>query len=251
LGQTPEGVSSVDLEAEAERMMFFLGDFFEWVETTPQLFDGIITDIPYRKSTATNCPVQGRLGGPQFSNDAFLHAAAQVTPKDAFLITFCNFLNAAELVNLASWDSFPWKFVTYQIWDKRPTRTWIAWSRPLRHVEFILYFVRGKFRFDFRTGVTKPPVKRSSFGGKLKASAKANSAKQSQEMFEEIVTWRSPRQKVHPTQKPVEASEMFATIVGKDKLVLDPFCGSGALLSAFPNSMGIDLKQWSADGNAD
>jgi DNA modification methylase len=108
-----------------------------------------------------------------------------------------------------------------------------------------LYFRKGGFKFDFRTGKTKPGVKRKSFGGKLKASKK-NTSKISHEMYSEIVTFKlNHKNKIHPTEKPIEFSEMFLQIVGgADKLVIDPFCGSGNLLHYFPNSVGVDVKDW-------
>jgi DNA modification methylase len=68
-------------------------------------------------------------------------------------------------------------------------------------------------------------------------------------MYQEIVEFRSPKksERVHPTQKPKGMSEMIAKIVGEERRVLDPFCGSGSLLSAFPNGLGVDLKDWWAD----
>lgn len=39
-------------------------------------------------------------------------------------------------------------------------------------------------------------------------------------------------------------SEIISKIVGENKIVLDPFHGSGALLESFPNSLGIDIKQY-------
>lgn len=52
--------------------------------------------------------------------------------------------------------------------------------------------------------------------------------------------------RIHATQKPKEFSYFFAKLVGLDKFVLDPFCGSGSLLTAFPKSIGIDIVDWTS-----
>lgn len=207
-------------------------------------FDGVIVDPPYNRSTATNCPVEGRLGEVEFSNAAMLQLADNATKDDAFLVVFANFANAAELH--ADSKATAWKWVATQVWDKRPTRSWVSWSRPLKCVEYLLYFLKGSFKLSFKDGTVKPKVKRSSFGGKLKAQGGANQAEVSYGMYEEIQAIRPPpgKQRVHPTQKPVEWSKRLAKIVGSSVRVLDPFCGSGALLSAFPDSVGVDLKVW-------
>lgn len=220
---------------------FILGNAFE-LELSG--FDGVISDPPFTRSTATNCPVADRLGEDDYSNKAFLGLADVATGRDGFLVVFANFPNAAELH--AESKSTPWKWVATQVWDKRPTRSWVAWSRPLKCVEYVLYFVKGKKRLSFKDGTVKPGVKRKSFGGAMKAKGEANTAEFSYGMYEEIMAIRSPRAKdrFHPTQKPIEWSARLARIVGRDSLVLDPFAGSCALLSAFPNSVGVDLKKW-------
>jgi DNA modification methylase len=206
-------------------------------------FDGVFTDPPYNRSTATNCPVEGRLGEPEFSNEEFLRLADRTTKTDAFLVTFANFPNAAEL--LVASKGGPWSWKTTLVWDKRPTRTWVSWGRPLKCIEYVLFFTKGDFHLSFKTGEVKPRVERSSFGGGLKARGKKNEAEASYGMFEEVVALRPPTTRVHPTEKPVGWSELVAKVVGRDLRVLDPFCGSGALLSSFPDSVGVDQVVWS------
>ena len=224
-------------------MKFLEGDFFKLDFT--EKFDGVICDPPYKGVTASNCPVEERLGELQFSIPAFMKKANDLTVDDSFLICFCNLQNGMDLCKYAGDNG--WKFSTYQIWDKQPTRNWISWQMPLRHCELIFYFKKGNFKFDFRNGEVKKGVRRNSFGGKLKASKKNESAV-SYGMFQEIVQFKlNNKLKVHPTEKPVDFSKMFAKIVGGEtKKILDPFCGSGNLLSSFPNSIGIDLKNWRA-----
>jgi len=207
-------------------------------------FDGLATDPPYHRSTATNSPVNGRLGCPDFSNAALLDLAERATKADSFLIVTTNYPNGAELHALSKGTCWRWRAT--QIWDKRPTRTWVSWGLPLKCVEYVHYFTRGTFKFSFKDGTVKPKVKRSSFGGKMKAKNRSNPNDVSYGMYSEVINPRVPRGKtrIHPTQKPTELSEMFARVVGAESRVLDPFCGSGALISAFPNALGIDLQAW-------
>jgi len=215
-------------------MEFRQNDFFTY--PFHDQFAGIVTDVPY-----TGC-IRNQLHEQDFDVAEFLEKADTITPPDSFLITFSNMAMIQDMREFAKNTS--WKFQTYQIWNKEPCRTWIAWSKPLRTCEFVLYFTKGNYKLCFKTGKEKPMVKRGSFGGKLKATT-ANDRKCSYEMYSEIVTFPSPKHKIHPTQKPEAFSEMFRIVVGDPKgCILDPFCGSGNLLSAFPNSIGMDVKDY-------
>lgn len=223
-------------------MQFIQGDFFK-LELDND-FDAVITDPPYKGVTTDNCPVEGRLGELDFCMELFLTRADEITKKDAALIVFGNFINCAEFHHLSKKTS--WKFIAEQVWDKRPTRNWISWSRPLRHCEYYIYLAKGKFRYSFKTGKVKPKVNRNSFGGPLRSAVSANPTKVSYEMYEQIVTYKvDHKNKVHPTEKPIDFSEMFRKNLNMDNpKVIDPFCGSGNLLHAFPDAVGVDLRDW-------
>ncbi len=118
-------------------------------------FDGVICDPPFNRSTATNCPVEGRLGEVEFSNVAMLQLADRATKPDAFLVVFANFANGAEL--LVESKATAWTWVATQVWDKRPTRTWVSWGRPLKCVEYVLFFLKGKRKLSFKDGTVATP----------------------------------------------------------------------------------------------
>lgn len=200
-------------------------------------YDGIITDIPYVGA------IKNKLNEENFDMLKFLKKTDKETPDNSFLITFCNMRCLLDLVELLKQTN--WKFHTYQIWNKEPARSWISYSMPLRTCEFILYLKKGKFKFNFTTGILKPKVKRNSFGGSLK-NTKPNKNEFSKEMYSEIITFPIVKKtnRIHPTQKPIEFSEMFIKIVGSDKLVCDPCMGSGNLLQSFENYIGVDIKEW-------
>jgi len=100
--------------------------------------------------------------------------------------------------------------------------------------------IKGNFKFSFKDGTEKNAYNRSSFGGVLKETSK-NKSKKSYGMYSEIITFKNDKKKKHPTEKPIEFSEMFLKVVGKDAYILDPFCGSGNLLYSFNNSIGVDI----------
>lgn len=208
-------------------MEFIIGNCFEITKKWNKEFDGIITDIPYEL----------------FSFNDFFDMCNNITKKDAFLISFCSMEALIDLVNYGK--KFAFNFHTYQIWNKEPTRTWITWSKPLRTCEFIVYLKKGTFKFCFKDGTVKPAYNRSSFGGILKDIGK-NKNKLSYGMYSEIIKEKiiPKKLKVHPTEKPVVFSRMFHKIVGNDKRVIDPFCGSGNLLKCFKNSVGMDINNW-------
>lgn len=214
-------------------MRFIKGDYFS-LELGE--FDGIITDIPYKGA------IPGKLGEAEFDFGRFVEKAWREIKDDGFLISFTNFLYAVDLINSARAAGFTYR--ACQIWDKRPTRTWISWSLPIRHTEFIIYLLKGDFKFDFRDGTIKPGVSRSSFGGDMRR-VEGRENEQSQGMFEEIISISGRiKRRRHPTEKPRDFSHIFARVVGTDKQVLDPFCGTGNLLDAFPNATGVDLMQY-------
>jgi DNA modification methylase len=219
-------------------MDFIQTDYFTYHPANR--FDGIVTDIPYKGA------ISHKLGEESFSIDAFLEKTNQDTQDNAFLITFCNFLCVADIMGWLNkqTNKQTWQYHCYGIWNKEPNRTWIAWSYPLRSVEFILFLKKGNFQYCFKDGSVQLPYHRSSFGGSLKETT-PNDRKQSEGVYSEIFTFKNPKDKIHPTQKPTEFSKVFARITkSKEKYICDPFCGSGALLSAFSNAVGIDLEVW-------
>jgi len=218
-------------------MKFIQTNYFNY-DTCNNLFDGVITDIPYKNA------IKNKLNEQNFDLLAFLLKTDKDTKNNAFLITFVNFQCLSDLKFLS--DKTNWKFHTYQIWNKEPIRNWISWSFPLRTVEFIGYFKKGNYKYSFKDGTIKEKYNRNTFGGSLKNTTKNNNSV-SYGMYSEIITFKNLRYKKHPTEKPIEFSEMFSNIVGKDKYILDCCCGSGNLLNNFSNSIGIDIYNYNQD----
>lgn len=219
-------------------MKFIRADFFEY--QFQEKITAIITDPPYKDCIAN------KLNEQHFDVLKFLQKADDITKKDAVLIVFTNMAMVYDLRLYAHQTN--WIYKTYQIWNKEPIRTWVSWNKPLKSLEFILYFIKGDFDLCFKDGTIKPSVTRSSFGGKLKDTT-PNSNSRSFGMYSEIVTFPSDQHKIHPTQKPKKFSKMFKQIIGDVESVLDPFCGSGSLLHAFPTAIGLDIKDWTETNN--
>ena len=164
----------------------------------------------------------------------------KITKENAGIILFCNSLFKKDL-----FQNMPksWKFHCEVIWDKGQNfKTWISWTKPLRHTEYILFFKKGKFKFDFWDGSIKEPYKRPQFGGSLKKTDK-KTLEYSKGVFDEY--WHIPleRIRVHPTQKPQEISLRLEKIVNANARglkVLDCFAGTGNLLVAFEDAIAID-----------
>lgn len=247
-------------------MKFIQGDYFG-MDFTDNPFDGIISDVPYKGA------ITGKLGEAEFDFDQFMSKAFAETKKDGFLISFINFFGAIDMINAGR--NAGWNFHVYQIWMKQAS-TWIAWSFPLRRCEFLLFFSKGKFKFTFWTGEKLPAYKRSSFGGSLKETQRFQgefSFPVVKEILgpddeiklvfdngtEKTVNFKqlSKAKRVHPTEKPEGFSWMLKQVVSSsipprekknkspvERYVLDPFCGSGRLLEAFPNSVGVDIENY-------
>jgi hypothetical protein len=212
-----------------------IADYFD-LNLGINVFDGVVTDIPYKGA------IPGTLNENDFSFGKFFKKTDVETKDVSFLITFSNFLCCKDLINFSK--NTNWKFHTVQIWNKLPTRTWVSWSYPLRHTEYIMYFKKGNFKYCFKNGKEKQAYKRSSFGGSLKNISPNTKHDISYGMFNDIVSYKQTKNKKHPTEKPLDFSRMFCAIVGVDKYVLDPFCGSANLTAYFNNSINVDIKRY-------
>jgi len=211
-------------------MEFIKGDYFK-IEF-PELFDGIITDIPYEAHKDNEL-----INTSQwiFDYKSFMDKTSRETKHDAFLITFCNLLALIDLkINQGNWI-----FHAYQIWNKNRTN-WIGFDRPLRQVEFIAYFKKGDFKFNFRNDLKSKCPKRSQIG--LHSNDPSRSPKLSQGTYPEVLSVNNLIDKIHKFEKPLFFTSMFFKIVG-DKRVLDPFCGTGSLLCAFEHGTGVDIEE--------
>jgi DNA modification methylase len=261
--------------------MDFVNDNYFTYEFPPGTFDGIVTDPPYPGA------IKNVLGEEFFDFDAFMKKTDNETKQTAFLITFSNFLSAVDFINASRATN--WVFYTIQIWDKRKTNFISSSMplRSTEYILYFRKgpgkSKANRFKFTFATGVKGDPYNRKTFGAGLAKEA-AKKMKYSTGMYAEmfstqdflerdphfsqnpdidlepldigqtIIDDKSPPRdpnKIHPTQKPNEFSYYFAHVVGgaEEKSVLDPFCGSGNLLKAFPNAFGVDITDW-RDGTA-
>jgi hypothetical protein len=214
-------------------LKYIIGNYFDL--KVPKC-DGIITDPSWKGV------FKKKLGEDKLNVYKMMKYFDNNTIKDSFLIIFTNIQFGFDLFNASK--ETKWKFHTYQIWDKRPNRTWISWGKPLREVELIYYFKKGNYKFSFKDGTVKPAYKRGNFGGVMKNTTKMNK-KVSYGMYSQIINFRvvSKKERVHPYQKPKDFSDMFLQITG-DVPVTDPFAGSGSLVSAYSNSIAIDMYDW-------
>ncbi|NMC06244.1 MAG: site-specific DNA-methyltransferase [Candidatus Lokiarchaeota archaeon] len=231
-------------------MKFILSDYFA-VDLGDGTFDGVIVDNPYK-----GC-MKGKLGEREFSIDAMMRKMDRETKHDSFLINFANEKNIFDL-RLFAKDA-GWNYATMIIWNKRNARAPPSWNRPLHHTEFVLFFTKGDFRFNFQNGIKGEPYRRSKMGCRL-VDSKPNNKTFSLGVFDEIVEFPVPNRKgKHPYMKPPQFSDLFHQILCGQKYdpktgtplpprpepkVLDPCCGSGSLLRAFPDSVGVDIEDW-------
>ena len=248
-------------------MQFIQGNYY-LTKFKPQQFDGVLSDPPYYGST------KGTLAEQLFDFDKFMSKTDEETTDAGFLICFSNFICCVDFINASK--STNWTYHVVQIWDKRPTATLISEQHPRRHTEYILYFNKKKlskktaFKFSFLTGEIKstegysrgsigtglrpeestskkgmkPKPALSRYDDALRLEYAGDEAPEGSEMLlEQAIT--VPSERVHPTQKPKEFSYYFAKIVKSvDVNVIDPFCGSGSLLTAFNNAIGVDIIDW-------
>ncbi|NMC05646.1 MAG: site-specific DNA-methyltransferase [Candidatus Lokiarchaeota archaeon] len=156
-------------------MKFIHADDFS-IDLGAGTFDGAIADHPYK-----DC-MKGKLGEKEFSIDHMMRKLARETKPDAFLINFANEKNIFDL-RLFAKDA-GWQYRTMLIWNKRNARAPPSWSRPLHHTEFVLFFTKGAFTYNFQTGTKGEPYRRSKMGCRL-VDSKPNTKTFSLGVFDE------------------------------------------------------------------
>lgn len=218
---------------------YIYGDFFENV-LKHESFNLIFTDPPYQAFTNVEwdfIPVEKMW--TEFN---------LLTEKNSAFVIFSNDLFMKDLFQFLPEN------ITYLysiIWKKGNVRNYKHFTAPLKTKEFLHFFMKGKFKANFKDGTTKERYNRTGFGNKALMrnteyhKTKKNKNKESFGMFEDI--WNIPldKNRIHPTQKPRLFSERIKWLYREHELkVLDPFMGSGALLSAFTNATGYDKEKW-------
>jgi DNA modification methylase len=218
---------------------YFYQDFFK-NELEEDSFNLIFTDPPYKAFTNVEWDfVPIKKMWEEFN---------RLTEKNSGLVIFSNDLFMKDLFqHLLSNIEYLYSIV----WKKGHVRNYKHWTAPLKTKEFLHFFMKGEFKPDFRDGTVKERYNRTGFGNKhLMRNTEYHKTEKnkndiSEGMFEDI--WNIPldKNRIHPTQKPRLFSERIKWLYRKhDIKVLDPFVGSGALLSAFQNGVGFDIKKW-------
>lgn len=188
--------------------------------------DLVVTDPPYKViSGGKNEGKVGRPTGILSKNDGKIFTHNNISIKDylpelyrvlkpnsdAYIMT--NNLNIRELLNVS--DEVGFKFHNILPWKKNnvtPNRWY------MKDCEFTIYLYKGRAR----------PINNPS----------------SKQTF----CFDNPRNKIHPTEKPVELMEEYVTnSTDEGALVLDPFVGSGSTaIACLKNNrkfVGFELDQ--------
>lgn len=224
-------------------------NFFEWAKEQPaKSIDTILTDPPY--TAFRNQIGENQIKDKSFDLPAFCEECCRLLKENGLFISFCSMHLMKDYFKHFEGKL---KFRCEQIWDKRPNRSWIAYSLPLRHLEYIVYFGKGKL--DFRTGEKKKKYDRTQFGGMLR-NTNANTKEFAEGQYQQILTFPIPRKVIsednddvdrynHPTRKSPQFSLFFEKVIEEPGFVLDPCCGTGALIWSFKHAIGIDIGDWS------
>ena len=221
----------------------FNTNFFDWAKSQPDhTFDAIVTDQPYK--THKNKKSENLIKEVSFDTDLFCNECVRLLKPMGIFVGFCSIHLLKDYFQLFHNKL---RFRCEQIWYKFPNQTWITYSVPLRQIEYIAYFGDGKL--DFRTGEIGKKWERGVFGGRLKGINAKNTKQFSEGQYGQIlkipITQSNKNDPLdHPTKKPIEFSFMFRQVLGHPERVLDPCCGSGSLIYAFDNAIGLDIGEW-------
>ena len=208
------------------------GDFFELIKHIPdESIDLIVTDPPYNMDHSTggctNRAIRDKWRGNikagntimdfdiRIKFSAWLPELYRVLKSSSHCYIFCNDKNLQELLNEATKVGF--RESNILVWIKNnatPNRYY------MKNCEFVLFFRKGKAK----------PIK--NMGSKCAVEIKNINGKE----------------KLHPTQKPVDLIQMFIENSSNEgDFVLDPFMGSGstgvACVRTNRNFIGIELAE--------
>lgn len=180
----------------------YLGDCLDVIPFIPTV-DCVVTDPAYRVIGGGNSTGARRTGGMLTANDGkiFDHNDTDVCewmpaifnlmrdPSHAYIMT--NFLNLQKMLNAG--DGAGFKFHNLLTWNKN-TVTPNRWY--MKDLEYIIFARKGAaFAIHNKSAKTSQP-------------------------------FPNPRNKIHPTQKPVELMEVFiANSTDEEDIVFDPFMG--------------------------
>jgi len=203
--------------------VLFLGDCLKVMPRIPEGFvDAVITDPPYG---TTQCKWDAVVPfEPMWSE------LLRVTSADSAICLFAQNPFSAALIS-----SNPSMFKYNWVWEKpQGTGHLNAKKYPLKNHEDICVFCSRPHFYDPQFDVGKPYKQKSGRGSE-------NYGDQVQVITDNegirypktVLKFTPDRDKVHPTQKPVDLLRyLIRTYTKKDEVVLDFTCGSGTTLVA-------------------
>ena len=218
----PTSVSPAIVKPFVSRSTFYQGDcLVEMDKIADKSVDMILCDLPY--------------GTTQNKWDSVL-------PLDLLWVTYKRVLKDAGCVILTADGIFtgtlimsnPKWFKYKLVWDKKSTSGFLnARVMPLRRHEDILIFAKGKTAYNPIMEVRGEPRKKGGYVGGNKGTygnydedIKFNNEYYPTSIIE--VSNANQKEKVHPTQKPVELMEyLVKTYTNEGETVLDNCMGSG------------------------
>lgn len=172
--------------------------------------DCVVTDPPYRTISGGSGPTSGFGGGVLAANNGKIFKHNDITPSEYLPLIYrilkpgshcyvmTNVLNLREMLNLAHDIGFG--LHNLLIWQKN-TGTANRWY--MKFAEYTLFLRKGPARTINNPGSNN------------------------------IFAANNPRNKAHPTEKPVELMEHYIlNSTEPGEIVLDPFAGSGSTLVA-------------------
>ena len=181
--------------------------------------DCIICDLPYG-STNNSWDIQIPL-------DLLWFHYKRVLKANCAVLLFATQPFATELISSnVEWFKYEW------IWLKsRPTGFLNSHKMPLKIVEYILVFYKG--RATYNPQGLRYYNKTNNNGKTTTNYGKINNTKYIQEYTNyptQILNYKYDKDKIHPTQKPVKLLEYLIKTYTKDgDLILDNCAGSGSL----------------------
>jgi site-specific DNA-methyltransferase (adenine-specific) len=178
----------------------------------------------------------------------FYHRAFKACPGGAVVATTAEPFTSRMVLGAGK----HFKYCAY--WDKKlPTGHLNAKKQPLRRIEPVVVAYRQTPKYHPQMTVDPRGERgwhrRNTESGSYNAYGEHEYASGGQKYPTTLIeVYQAPKTKAHPTEKPVELMEWFVnTYTDPDDLVVDPFCGTGAVAVACRNTgrrfLGGDITE--------
>ena len=204
---------------------FYLGDCLEVMKEIPDgVIDMLLVDLPYG---TTACSWDSII-----PLDELWKEYNRICKENAAMV-----FTAAQPFTTALISSNIANFKYQWFWKKRPVNFLNAKKQPLRNIEDVLVFCKGKVPYNPQGLIAKRRINKRSNSTETNRLHGKENVSEFTNYPTQVLEITNGERGIHPTQKPVELFEyLIRTYTNEGDLVLDNTAGSGTTAIAAENT---------------